>query len=150
MPSVVFVIGLCGAGKSTFIEVLHREMGARVFRADDLGVNYDRLLFRHLRAGHDAIVEDVTLGTWNPMPELWGITRCRRQFLPKLSTIPDLIVHWHAFENDIRTANWNVSMRRSKRSAQAHIRINRMLTRRYSIPQFAWISDIRSTLKRGC
>lgn len=135
MSTVIFVIGLCGSGKTREVGELGREQpGARVYQADVDGKGYYRELRLSLLAGRDCIVEDICQCVEEPY---------RRMMRGLLATVPGVRVEWVAFENDVRRANWNCAMR-SKRDPKAHLKINRRLRWRYTIPKGARVLPIHT------
>jgi len=124
MPEVTFIIGLCGSGKTTLAKKLSKEnTHARLYMADTHGKYYYRDMRLTLLAGTDCIVEDICQ----------SVEYYRRKMRGLLATVPGIVVKWIAFENDVRSANWNCAMR-GKRDPKAHCKINRRLRWRYTIP----------------
>jgi hypothetical protein len=134
MPKVTFVLGLCGSGKSFFAQDLHKRSGARVFEnllSDRTGAFYREFL-QYVEAGHDSIVDEYQ----------YCMRWRREEILQDLSTVPELETEWFCFENDLQSANWNVSLRTNKTDPEGHRWINEWLTSRYTFPDNATILPI--------
>jgi hypothetical protein len=131
MPKVVFLVGLCGSGKSHLAKQLDRETGAIVFD----GVMNSRALValqECLGRGEDCIVEEISL----------CIAANRDMIAGLLGPIHTLQFEWIFFENDLESANWNVNHRENKGDPEGHCRINAYVHRRYTIPDGAKLLKI--------
>lgn len=133
MGKVTFVLGLCGSGKSHLIEQLRRETGAAFFEGI-LGTHATAPLLpflEHLSKGGDCLVEEITL----------CFAEARSRLIPLLEKIPGLEVEWICFENDLDSANWNVTHRRNKEAAEGqaegHRFINAQVAPCYTHPEGA-------------
>jgi hypothetical protein len=130
--TVHFILGLCGAGKTTLVQSLKSIYPQlKCFMADRDTRYYYRKLRRALFAGKDCIVEDICM----------CLSPYRHWMESYLSTVAELKIHYIAFENNVRACNWNCAMRR-KRDPRAHLRINRRLHYRYTIPGSAKILPV--------
>jgi hypothetical protein len=134
MPKITFVLGLCGSGKSFYAQELHKQSGARVFEnllSDRTGTYYREFL-RYVEAGNDCIVDEYQycMG-WR-----------REEILQDLSRVPDRKIEWICFENDLQSANWNVTWRTNKSDSEGHRWINEWLTSRYTCPEGAKVIPI--------
>jgi hypothetical protein len=90
-----------------------------------------------LRGGMDCSIEEAALIE----------ATSRNAFVSFLhAEIPGLSIRWHCFENDLESANWNVTHRDHKRAPAeqlAHLQLNRKLHAIYSIPDGAIPIPIR-------
>lgn len=120
MVRVILLVGLCGSGKSHWAST-HGPPGCIYF--DDSASKYPALR-QALLSGTDCIVEEVSL--------------CRAEHrdyvMALLSDVPDLDIQWVYFENDLDSANHNVTHRTNKGNARQHRIYNERLHIDYSIP----------------
>jgi hypothetical protein len=127
MPKITFILGLCGSGKTFLAQELYRETGARVFEnlLGDRTGSYYREFLRYVEGGNDAIVDEYQ----------YCMAWRREEILRDLSRVGNLHVEWICFENDLQSANWNVTHRTSKADPEEHHWINEWLTSRYTCPE---------------
>jgi len=122
MPTVTFLVGLCGSGKTHYAEEILIERH-EYFDCPHGGDDYPRIRDT-LAAGTACVVEEVEL--------------CKRphreSVLSQLAGVHDLEVVWVYFANDLETANHNVTVRRNKKDALMHRCINDDLSPQYDIP----------------
>ena len=124
MPTVTFVIGLCGSGKSFHVDRLANERQVSVFEGIVEKNEFD-LLFEKLREGHDCVVEEICF-CWADNRQLIIEDLKRR--------LPDVAVEWFCLENDLDAANWNAVTRTNKGEAERHVNINRRVSPSYTYP----------------
>src|SRR5262249_53890118 len=126
MPRITFLLGLCGSGKTWLADRLVAETGAEFFEGVHCKQQWPAVRDR-LLSGVDCVVE-----------EIHGCEARYRETLVRsaVSDIPDLVVEWVCFENDVESANWNVD-RRPIKDAGDHRQINESLTQVYSCPDHA-------------
>jgi len=131
VPTVTFILGLCGSGKTHLSEELALQSGADIFESL-VGNNAFAELSQRLASGMDCIVEEIC----------FCIPSWRDEILQILSQIEGLEVRWICFENDLDSANWNVDRRTNKADAETHNRINQQLHPHYVYPNGADIRPI--------
>lgn len=127
MAKVTFILGLAGSGKTHLANQITATTGAKYFD----GVVHNKSLpaiMQCLRAGKDCIVEEIA---YCHAPNRDRIeTELRSQ-------VPDVEIEWICFENDLESANWNVTHRTNKRDVAGHLAINRDCHRLYTCPDDA-------------
>jgi hypothetical protein len=126
MAKITFLLGLCGSGKSHLANQLNMATGATVFDSVLNASSFTRIE-QCLRAGKDCIVEEIS----------FCLEQNRGVIQPFLSTVPDLEIEWICFENDLESANWNVTHRKNKSNAEDHRRINANVHPQYTYPDGA-------------
>jgi hypothetical protein len=124
MPTVTFVLGLCGSGKShimdqmMYLKVLDESFYAR---KDEL--------FTALRSGKDCAVSEIQL----------CFADKRAEILAELAVVvPGVKVNWLCIENDERKASKNCHGRKKPNPA-GHASINAEVTKNYTYPEGAII-----------
>jgi hypothetical protein len=133
MAKVIFILGLCGSGKTYLSEQLREQTGAEVF--DNLLADGSGLpaLIQCLKDGKDCIVDEVRL----------CLPTYRDGIMKHLSQITGLETHWICYENDLESANWNVMHRKNKGDPEGHLEINLRLHPHYDHPPDAEIIPIQ-------
>lgn len=131
MPTVTFLLGLCGSGKTVLANQLHQESGARIFESLVGRKTYGELK-QCLDRGEDCIVEEIAFC----FPEN------RQEIQQYLATVVDLQINWVCLENDIESANWNVDHRTNKKDPEGHKRLNERVHAHYVYPVGAEIRPI--------
>jgi hypothetical protein len=58
MPTVTFILGLCGSGKTWLAEQMHEETGAQLFD-EPIGEKLQPKIVQCLKEGRDCIVEEL-------------------------------------------------------------------------------------------
>ncbi len=136
-PTVTFLLGFAGSGKSHVARQLERDEGARAFEgvaaADKKYLWFEMLA--HLEAGRNCTVEEWAFSTAdNRLVVVEELTR----------RIPGINIRWICFEKDIESANWNVRVRRDegKEDVSGHLQINAILESTYTIPDGAEVRKI--------
>ena len=132
MAKLIFILGLCGSGKTLLAERLKKETGAKVFTnllAEDSGLDS---LIQALRGDTDCIIDEVR----------FCLPAYRDQILQSLSQITGLDTRWICYENDLETANWNVIHRTDKGDPEGHLALNLRLHPHYTYPADAEIIPI--------
>lgn len=124
MPTVTFVIGLRGSGKSFHVDRLSKAREVSVFESIVEKNEFD-LLFENLRQGHDCLVEEISF--------CWADNR--QLVIEDLKArLPNVTVEWLCLENDLDAANWNVVNRTNPRDANRHLKINGQVSAAYTYP----------------
>lgn len=136
-PTIVFLLGFAGSGKSHVARQLERDEGTRAFEgiaaSDKKHLWFEMLA--HLQAGGNCTVEEWAFRT----------TERRLVVMEELTRlIPGITIRWICFEKDIETANWNVRMRRDegKENVSGHLQINAEMEFTYTIPDGAEVRKI--------
>ncbi len=124
MPTVTFILGLCGSGKTHLATKLHRETRAVLFD-EPIGRGQESTIAECLRQGGDCIVEEL----------FYCIAGYRDKMLALLTGIPDLRIQFICYENDLEAANSNVRTRTNKGRIPEHIRLNETVSPHYSFPE---------------
>jgi hypothetical protein len=123
MPTVTFILGLCGSGKTWLAQTLLTETEAEWFD-EPIGENKEPAIVQCLRDGRDCIVEEL----------FYCLEQYRSPMLDRLQGIPGLEIKFVCFENDLDSANWNVSRRTNKGEIQKHLDLNRRVSPLYTFP----------------
>jgi len=142
--TLTIVIGLCGSGKSWLLKRLAKtHPKARIFdegvadrgKWQKRGIIKRKTIARCLRRGQDVFASD-----------LWcGYAPSRKIVLKHLrQLVPNLCIVWLYFENNIRAANNNCRLRKNKRDAKGHIKINRKWHKRLTVPRDAIVLKIHT------
>ncbi|MGH2396319.1 MAG: hypothetical protein ACRDFW_04895 [bacterium] len=123
MPTVTFILGLCGAGKTWLAD---RIVAGRKF---DEGFLNDRAqhdeLIQALRRGEDCVVVEIA----------YCFAERRRHIVGELTgAVSNLGITWLCIENDLNRANKNCRERVNKGDPEGHVRINEQVSPRYSYP----------------
>jgi hypothetical protein len=136
-PTVTFLLGFAGSGKSHVARQLERDEGAKPFEgiaaADKKHLWVEMLA--HLQAGGNCTVEEWEFRTAeNRLVVINELKRC----------IPGVNIRWICFERDIESANWNVSVRpdAGKEDVLGHLQINDIMESTYTIPDGAEVRKI--------
>jgi hypothetical protein len=125
MPTVTFILGLCGAGKTWLAD---RVIATVKFDEGFLGkqIQHDALIAL-LRSGHDAVVVEIA----------YCQATAREAILREIGTAaPNAHVVWLCIENDLFRANKNCRERR-KQDPETHVQINERLSPVYEYPEGA-------------
>jgi len=137
MATLTFILGLCGAGKST---LANRIVAGRKFD-EGFCLQPQQLLdlITELNRGNDCVVVEIAF--------------CRAEKREVLvreleSKVPDVRINWLCFENDLAIANKNCRERTDKEGdPETLVGINRNLSRDYTYPDGAvvlkmWTRDM--------
>ena len=103
MPTVTFILGLCGSGKTWLAEQLHKETGAQLFD-EPIGRELQPTIVQCLKEGRDCIVEEL----------FYCVPGYRDAMMSMLNDVPDLVIKFICYENDLEAANANVRRRTNK------------------------------------
>jgi hypothetical protein len=137
MGTVIFVLGLAGAGKSWLIPFLKvDEAFEEGFYGSEHELHHATLVAR-LRRGESCAVSEVAF--LRPDMRDAYLTRLRAELSNRLH------VNWLCFENDPRTANSNCRNRKNKPddpTGEKHIGINNRVSEGYVIPDGAVVFKI--------
>jgi len=105
MPTVTFVLGLCGSGKSWLADRIPADIKFHdgFWLAERRSANVAALIGT-LRGGGEAVIVEIAF-CWAP---------ARQEILQALFAVPDLSVRWICIENDLRKANANCLRRHGR------------------------------------
>ena len=126
MAKITFIIGLCGSGKTYLSDQLSMATGVEVFESlvEKQDTDIPKLL-QCLRDGQDCVVEEISFCTADT----------RGLMMRQISQhVPECEVEWMCYENDLESANWNVTHRINKGEIERHIEINGRVHQSYSYP----------------
>lgn len=133
MAKVTFLLGLCGSGKTYVCDQLKAQTAAEAF----IDLMHNRALptlIQSLRDGKDCIVEE-----W-----LFCVPSWRDRIVGHISSeVPDVQVDFICFENDLESANWNVTYRKNKGEPVKHRQFNECLRDIYVYPAGAQVRPIK-------
>ncbi len=137
MPKVIFLVGLCGSGKSRF--GMTRATPARLWVGEGIGsdpVKYQEMI-RLLKAGKECYAEEFF--TLTPAQRKHLESRIRQD----CGDPTDLTVEFWYFEKDKDKATRNILSRPDEEKAKAaHLAINDVNFNSYEIPQGAVVMEI--------
>jgi energy-coupling factor transporter ATP-binding protein EcfA2 len=123
---VTGVIGLSGSGKTHLVDQMN---GVRIFQESFLAHKDE--FFAALKAGANCVVSERAL-----LRE-----EVREHFVREiLEVVPDAKIKWVCFANDLEKANRNCRRARSDKkpgSEEAHVRMNEIDSKTYTIPDGA-------------
>jgi hypothetical protein len=122
MPTVTFLLGLCGAGKSYLARELEAKTGGKVFE-DLLHNKAIPDLLETLKAGRHCIVHEIAFCDERDRDSIVNFLSGR---------IASLEIKWICFVNDLDSANWNVTYRNDGRDVKALHGYNRTLAKVYT------------------
>ena len=128
-PTVTFILGLCGSGKTWHGAKLLREGKVDEFIDENLlsphHADQRKRLVRELRNGKNCAVSEILL----------LVPHHRDEFLQWLrSQAGDFKVEWLCIENNLEVANRNCEKRTNKGRAADHIAINEDFSPLYECP----------------
>jgi hypothetical protein len=132
MPKVTFMLGLAGSGKTHQGKKIAEESNCDFFEENQF---FQTPFLDCLRQGKDCVVEEIC----------YCVPNNRTRLLDKLSKIPNLIIEWICFENDIESANWNCDHRQLKGDPEQHKQANLCVSLVYTYPDGAQIWPIIRT-----
>lgn len=145
MPTVTFILGLCGSGKSWIANRMSADIkfDEGFWLADRRGANMSALRAA-LNGGGNALVVEVAFCQED----------ARQEVRAELSVIPDVEVRWICIENALAVANENCQRRKGHRHAEKQVRINETLSRRYTYPAGAdnrpmWVCGLEAAVTVG-
>lgn len=128
MPTVTFVLGLCGAGKSWLADrIIAKAKFDEGFLLPDRVEENVTALISTLREGGDAVVVEIGFCQAGP----------RAAIVKALADVRDLHVRWLCIENDLQKANKNCLERQHPGDPRIQIDINGRLSPAYSYPDGA-------------
>jgi hypothetical protein len=135
MPSVTFILGLCGSGKSWLANHISADIkfDEGFWLSERRAANVAALVAT-LRGGGNALVVEVE----------FCLEAARQQILEELSVVPGIAVHWICIENELRTANENCRRRKNHGNADTQVQINEQLSLNYTYPDGAEIRPMWS------
>jgi hypothetical protein len=125
VAKVTFILGLCGSGKSWLLEKLKYEHPESVTFESLIAKRTEGVLLQCLKEGRDCIVEDINF--CNPV--------ARDKIVRFLSRVPGVEIEWKALDNDLESANWNVTHRINKADPEEHLRTNQQVHQDYKPPE---------------
>lgn len=132
MAKITFVLGLAGSGKSFYAQKLKEATRAEIFE----GVVHNKSLptiVQCLKDGKDCIVEEIAYCDSTTRENV--VTHLRSQ-------APGADIAFVCFENDLASANWNLTQRTNKRDVRSHLAINNFWHSRYTCPKGAMVLPI--------
>ena len=133
MAKVTFLLGLCGSGKTFVCDQLKAKTAVETF----IDLMHNRALpnlIQSLRDGKDCIVEE-----W-----LFCVPAWRDSIVSHISSeVPHVKVEFICFENDLESANWNVTHRKNKGEPENHLQFNEWLHGIYVYPAGAEVRPIK-------
>jgi hypothetical protein len=129
MSKLIFLVGLCGAGKSRKAN----EMASQGFVWLGEGLHGNRMKYQYyvdaLRAGRDCVAEE-----FQTLTQAYR-THIKTRFESETPPIPNLQVEFHFFEKDLAKANRNILSRPDdKKVVKDHLFINAANFDNYEIP----------------
>jgi hypothetical protein len=118
MRHVTFILGLAGSGKSHVAGEICSRTGAAFFEGlygSGKNALTKATMLLYVAAGGDCVVEEIA----------YCLPSNREAIVADLmAAIPGVQIEWNCFENDLKSANWNVKHRRNKADPDGHLRIN--------------------------
>ncbi|HKB37782.1 MAG TPA: hypothetical protein VKD72_15150 [Gemmataceae bacterium] len=116
MPTVTFILGYCGSGKTHLADEMVRTLGVKTF---DEGFAIDPAkraeLIADLRKGTDCAVVEIAFCFNGPREAF--VDQLRRE-------VSGVTIKTEYFEADLDKANENCRRRKNKGDAEAHVTIN--------------------------
>lgn len=140
MAKAIFVLGLCGSGKTHLAEDIKQRNPAIFLKDEGFNIDFEenyQTLVKNLREGKDCIVIEIEFCCREDLREL--IEQKLRRDLPEVKIV------WKCFENDIEKANKNVLNRKNKADAEGHTEINSRVSKCYTYPKNSEILPIINT-----
>ncbi|HTN73522.1 MAG TPA: hypothetical protein VMO00_20740 [Methylomirabilota bacterium] len=123
MPTVTFILGLCGSGKKWLAD---RIVAVGKFDEQFLKdqTQHDALI-EVLRSGKDCVVVEIA----------YCLEDARQQIVSELTeAVPNVKINWLCIENDLYRANKNCRDRTNKGNPEEHIRFNHNVSPYYTHP----------------
>jgi hypothetical protein len=126
MATVMFILGLCGAGKTWLAD---RIVASAKFDEGFLNdPTQHAALIAALRSGQDCVVVEIA----------YCQEAVRQQIVQELAAaIPGVTIKWLCIENDLFRTNKNCHERTNKGDAAGHVAINRRVSPVYTYPEGA-------------
>src|SRR5580698_7665466 len=123
MPTVTFILGLCGSGKTYLADRIIASAKFDEGFLDDQA-QHDALIAA-LRSGKDCVVIEIA----------YCYASARVQILSEIrQALPDVKINWLSIENDLEKANKNCHERTNKGDPNGHVNINRNVSPSFSYP----------------
>lgn len=129
MPKVIFMLGLAGSGKTHHGKETAMENGCDFFEENQV---FHKPFMDCLRAGRDCVVEEIC----------YCDPHNRDPMLDELRKIPNVVIEWICFGNDVESANWNCDHREHEGDPEQHKQANSYTARIYKYPNGAEIRPI--------
>jgi hypothetical protein len=128
VPRVTFILGLAGSGKTYLAEKLAKDTGATFFEGTEGQRTTKESMLQHLANGGNCIVEEIA----------YCLPSGREAVVSELcAAVPNIEIEWICFENNLESANWNVTHRHNKGDVPGHLRINQCYHELYIYPSGA-------------
>ena len=136
MPKAIFILGLCGSGKSYIADEIRKTFPAELMDEGfntDFEKNYKKLV-TNLREGKNCIIIEIEFCYKDGL----------REFIKErlIKDLPKTEIIWKCFENDMDKANQNIINRKNKEDPKGHIEINLRISPKYTFPRDAEILPI--------
>jgi len=141
MAKAIFILGLCGSGKTNLANEIKKQNQAVIYDEGLLSDKFESIyksILENLRHDVDCVIVEINLCT----------KEAREFLLLKLNQdLPNTEKIWKCFENNIEKANKNVIKRAKKgekTDIEGHKRINEEISPTYSYPKDAEILSIET------
>lgn len=123
MPTVTFILGLCGSGKTWLADrIIADEKFDDSFLKDQ---NKHCALIDALGSGKDCIVIEIA----------YCCEKEREKIICEVTNaVPNVKINWLCIENDLYRANKNCRERTNKDDPEGHVRINQRYSPCYTYP----------------
>jgi hypothetical protein len=130
-PHVIFLLGLCGSGKSHMADRINA----------DIKIDED---FLDSRSMHKGLISAIKKKKTIVITEIaYCVEKYRKEVCREILKVDSgAQIDWICFENDLFRANKNCKERSNKgpqEQVKAHMRINRNLSEKYTYPKGAII-----------
>ncbi len=129
---LIVILGLCGSGKSQLIKRLN------------VDVRFDEGFDWNLNGEHEQLISAIKAGHSCAVVEVAYCAKSQRDaFVARVRTaIPNVVIQWKCFANDLKQANQNCVERRDGRDVSALCSINAALAAVYTYPEGAEILPV--------
>ena len=90
-------------------------------------------MIQYLKKSKDCVIEEIAYCRANYRERITAYIR---------SLVPDAEIEWICYENDLESANWNVSNRTNKSAIDEHLAINKRYHSLYTYPKAKMVVPI--------